>query len=479
MAADRRNLAGATTRVTLLNEKYLALRKIFNTHPFELAAAVHGAAAPHFLVVGYGRMGASIVQDNLKSCQYDPAKRVSITVIDADAEAADAAFHEAAPWAELYADVAFIQASLTDKGRQPAFSEAFERHPAPTAAFIALGDDAASLSACMALTDFLKGAHRSIPHVFLRQRATANPLGVQRMTDLFGAVVATVRTFGAVQDVWADGDLLQDAGDRLARAIHERYLADYGAAANSEAGKPWAELGEQYRNANRAQADHIATKLRLAGCSIGPLHDASVEFTPAALEHLAEIEHRRWMAERLAAGWRLGPRSDRRRTHPNILPYAELDEGSKAKDRSAVQEMSGHLGALGQGIRRDKRIALPANASRADIEALANAYPGERIVIFSPALIAEHRAAIAALLDKDQADFVAIPLCHEGLSLAEAMPGAAQQELSALAARARYSLLLDLGADFDAPDDDKAAIIAASDVAAGLLAERVPWLTHA
>jgi len=475
MAAERRNLAAAPNlRVTLLNEKYLALRKVFNTHPFELAAAVHGAERPHFLCIGFGRMGASIVLHILKTCVYDPATPVMITIIDQGADAAGAAFRDANPWANDFADITFIEAALASNGQETAFNTAFAQTPPPTAAFIALGDDEASLAACMALTDFLKRSERAIPHVFLRQRAAANPLGIQRMTELFGADVAVVRTFGEVQDVWADGDVLLDAGDRLARAIHERYLAEYGANANPAAAKPWAELGEQYRNANRAQADHIAAKLRLAECSIGPDAADTVPFTPREIEHLAAIEHRRWMVERLATGWRLGPRVDRRRTHPNLIPFAALDEDTKAKDRSTVHEIAGHLGALGQGIRRDRRVALRASTGQAELEALAATHPGDWIVIFSAGLLAGHRTAIRHLLDQGLADFVAIPLCHDGLSLTDALPGEAERDLKDITARARYSLLLDLGPNFDAPADDAAAIIAATDAAATLLAARVP-----
>lgn len=475
MAAERRNLAAAPNlRVTLLNEKYLALRKVFNTHPFELAAAVHGAERPHFLCLGFGRMGASTVLHILKSCIYDPITPVMISIIDQDADAAGATFREANPWADDFADITFIEAALTGKGQETAFNTAFAQTPPPTAAFIALGGDEASLAACISLTDFLKRSKRAIPHVFLRQRAAANPLGVQRMTELFGADIAVVRTFGAAQDVWADGDVLRDAGDRLARAIHERFLAEYGANANPATAKPWTALGEQYRNANRAQADHIAAKLRLAECSIGPDATATAPFTLQEVEHLVAIEHRRWMAERLAAGWRLGPRVDRHRTHPNLVPFAALDEDTKAKDRSTVHEIAGHLGALGQGIRRDRRVALRARTGLAELEAIAAAHPGERVVIFSAGLLTEHRKAVRHMLDHDLADFVAIPLCNDGLSLTDALPAEAERDLRDITARARYSLLLDLGPNFDAPADDGAAIIAATDAAATLLADRVP-----
>lgn len=55
-----------------------------------------------------------------------------------------------------------------------------------------------------------------------------------------------------------------------------------------------------------------------------------------------------------------------------------------------------------------------------------------------------------------------------------ALPGKAERDLRELSARARYSLLLDLGPSFNAPADDDAAFITATDAPATLLEDRVP-----
>ena len=49
------------------------------------------------------------------------------------------------------------------------------------------------------------------------------------------------------------------------------------------------------------------------------------------MEYLAYLEHRRWVEERLRNGWTWGEkRDDVRRTHPDLVPYDELSEASKA-----------------------------------------------------------------------------------------------------------------------------------------------------
>ena len=72
--------------------------------------------------------------------------------------------------------------------------------------------------------------------------------------------------------------------------------------------------------------------------------------------------------------------------------------------------------------------------------------------------------------------FVAIPLCHDGLSLADALSGEAECDLRKLSARAGYSLLMDFGPSFNAPADDDASFITATDAAAHFWKIELPAL---
>jgi hypothetical protein len=56
-----------------------------------------------------------------------------------------------------------------------------------------------------------------------------------------------------------------------------------------------------------------------------------------ALEALAEVEHRRWWASTALAGYTYGEtRDDERCHHPNMKPYAELDDPTKQYDRDVI-----------------------------------------------------------------------------------------------------------------------------------------------
>ena len=57
------------------------------------------------------------------------------------------------------------------------------------------------------------------------------------------------------------------------------------------------------------------------------------------LEKLAENTHDTWAAQRIQEGWRYGPeRSDTRKEHPGLVPYAELVDGEKEYDRRTASE---------------------------------------------------------------------------------------------------------------------------------------------
>jgi hypothetical protein len=71
-----------------------------------------------------------------------------------------------------------------------------------------------------------------------------------------------------------------------------------------------------------------------------PLDTSAVELTPDVLaltERLAEHTHDVWALGRLAQGWRRGPaRDDAAKTHPCLVPYADLPEAEKEFDRQTA-----------------------------------------------------------------------------------------------------------------------------------------------
>lgn len=99
----------------------------------------------------------------------------------------------------------------------------------------------------------------------------------------------------------------------------------------------WLGLPENLKWANRFQVDMYGYYLRVLERSklLPP-----AEHT-ALMNRLSEAEHRRWLAERVVAGWRQcndikEGKINERRIHTCILPYAELSDAEKLKDYNVI-----------------------------------------------------------------------------------------------------------------------------------------------
>lgn len=68
-------------------------------------------------------------------------------------------------------------------------------------------------------------------------------------------------------------------------------------------------------------------------------------------ERLAESTHDIWAQQRLKEGWTYGPkRDDSAKTHPGLVPYAELSESEKDYDRNTATQTLRAILALGYSI---------------------------------------------------------------------------------------------------------------------------------
>ncbi len=147
------------------------------------------------------------------------------------------------------------------------------------------------------------------------------------------------------------------AREAAARLLHERYVdARLAAGETGPSLLPWDDLPEELRARNRANVDHIAVKLARIGCRAVPAVLAAgprAAVTPDELEALARLEHERWVEERLADGWRLGPRDDESRMHSGLVPWEELPEAEREKDRETVRAIPALLERVGYAVVRD------------------------------------------------------------------------------------------------------------------------------
>lgn len=194
--------------------------------------------------------------------------------------------------------------------------------------------------------------------------------GVRIFDDAKGAI----RIIASSEFV-GDAARIRDAAttERLARAIHATYRRHMSGrptvSRDSRHVVQWAELPEAARESNRAQARHLGEKLRLLGCAIMPsTPGGDVQLSEGDFEQLARAEHDRWTEEARGRGLVHGPeRSDR--THPDLVPWEQLTEDAREKDRIFMRELPLILAREGYAIVRfpHHRLAAPTNATAADV----------------------------------------------------------------------------------------------------------------
>lgn len=155
--------------------------------------------------------------------------------------------------------------------------------------------------------------------------------------------------------------VVNESLDAMARTLHNAYLRsqfDRGETRETNASLiPWSELPAHKKKANQHAAAHTDVKLRVSGCVACDTAAATqaVPFPPDSetLEILAQLEHRRWMADKHLAGYSYGPvRDEDRMLHPDLIPWEELSEADKEKDRANIRQIPQLLALLNQKVCR-------------------------------------------------------------------------------------------------------------------------------
>ena len=140
--------------------------------------------------------------------------------------------------------------------------------------------------------------------------------------------------------------LTRDQIDLMAPAIHQAYR-DKGKREGwlkPETDKDFNDLPDFFKESSRAAAERMLRLLALVGLTLAD-GDASEKEEWIIRQHLeyyllglAEAEHEGWMDWHLVQGWKHEKKKDDNKKHHNcLLPFAQLDDKNKSKDRDAIR----------------------------------------------------------------------------------------------------------------------------------------------
>jgi hypothetical protein len=160
-------------------------------------------------------------------------------------------------------------------------------------------------------------------------------------------------------------ELTKETLDKLAILFHKNFCTQlekqgyvYGKVTDDDAKRhssliDFYELPEDEQEQNRDTVRHIHSKLAASGYIMVPArsNEPPFEFPGTFLDELAIMEHERWMRMKFTQGWQGAPVTDKdNKAHADLVPWEELSESAKDKDKAFVKAIPGILAKAGYTV---------------------------------------------------------------------------------------------------------------------------------
>jgi hypothetical protein len=345
-------------RIEFFNQYALGARTLLDQYPAFPPGEKEANPLP-VVIIGAGRLGESIVTRIARTWyqSHRPEKtRLKIVFLDLHAQQIRDSLLIQYPKLSQACDLVALPLDVTSAAFKNGEFLAGPLLDRGFIAYICLDDDTLGLYAALTLHHHTAG--RNVRFIVRMDHNSS----VAKLIADEKVGLGSIRDIHPVNmfELTANSQLIL-AGEEeiLARSIHENYCTKERLRGQTHDTNrllvTWDELGaltekkdgisgEKYRKSNREQANFIWTKLSLVGCEIGPVTDwdapTGFRFTQEETEHLSGLEHERWMTEKLEDGWRYGEqRDDAKKHHPSLVPYDELSESEKEKDRDTIRQI--------------------------------------------------------------------------------------------------------------------------------------------
>jgi hypothetical protein len=410
--------ADAATDVRLTSLPEARCRYLLRDQPPSKMRLIHCDGRATIVVIGLGETGLELLTRlcaHAQSPNYDP---LTIVLVDTAAPAVARELLEL--WPALTLAAQFAPLALETHLPQSAtslFRFLHKESLVPSCIYIALED--APLAA-----------------------AWERELGLA--VRLFGQDSPLVLSVGSATD--SDRSLLaeDETLELLQRQLHIDYIERQRDVCRqtTPATVEWSRLPFDLQEDNRSVADHLWTKARDLDLRI-TAGSGDLQAGPAEthIEALAAAEHRRWIASRAIAGWRFGAKlSESARMHPAMIPWSQLTETERAKNRDVIRQIPRVLRAAGLFVQPLVGFSVPrtgvdeASALAAEARNLTRAPAGA-----VPHLVLAVEDARSFLLAKHLTEISTVAVSFvlaqpmTGLAIAARLPAEAASQLARVA----------------------------------------------
>ena len=322
----------------------------------------HGQV-PHILIIGLGKMGQQLVIGLARSWKLsnpDMDKKMEISVIDIAAEQKLQSLQNQNPRLNKLVEFQAINIDLLsgdfDKAAELFFTgDDFNLD----IVYICLDDETFCLQTGLRLNHQFRSQSLPIVMRMLESGGLALLLGddldKQNRTS-FG----NLKIFDLL-DQTCTAELIQmGTHEILARNLHAVYLegsqGSGEALREDDAQVTWDKLPNYLKESNRQLADRIPAMLSVTGYKIAPLRDWDAEnltfqeYIPGddQVSLMARMEHENWCQGKMQDGWEYGQiKNSENKQNPNLLPWDDLPEIEKEKNKKYIRDLPKLLAQAG------------------------------------------------------------------------------------------------------------------------------------
>ncbi|HBZ22489.1 MAG TPA: hypothetical protein DEO60_15260 [Bacteroidales bacterium] len=337
--------------IQLFNINQLAGRYIFLNYPPDRFSRINQPSdkAMKILFLGFSNIGEELLKQCIQNCYYINKKNTKITLISFDGNTIKERIRS------KYKNISkLIDLNIINHNPHHLTFNLLDEYDIrnPEVIYISSGEDRYQASYSSKARE-LFGDAVPVIRPFYRKNILCN-------TEICGKTFS----FNIFTKVSGRDYIVDEILDKRAATVHNRWIKqavmDYVNKVNlclSDNKKipepkhtlaPWHLLDEEVREDNRSVVDHINIKLRsvfpekVLGFFVDP-GAVKIDFgfldDDSRVDQLAEIEHRRWMANKFICGWVYDEnRDDSQKKHDCLKDYNELPEETKEYDRQQVKE---------------------------------------------------------------------------------------------------------------------------------------------
>jgi voltage-gated potassium channel Kch len=312
------------------------------------------------VVIGSGRMGEAVLTRAVMVGHYANLKPLQVKVVDLQALHKERLFRDRYDQLREICDAEFIASNAEDPSTWHQVAQWCADPKTISTVVIALDQNVLGLSLALSLRKHLDRLHQEEVPIRVRLPEQSN------LKDLPGKITA----FGSICEACAYENVAGAKLDAMAETAHTIYLKyqDETNSAPSPSRRKWEELDDELQDSNRQMADHISVKLRVLDPDYyidfgGSGEGKRVTFQkieellaePSTIELLAKMEHQRWRAERLLAGWAQHwerPKDPTERKSSYRVPWEKLDHNIQEIDLHFVRRLPKVVKKAGLTIRQ-------------------------------------------------------------------------------------------------------------------------------